>query len=143
MTGRRRGSAILELTFSASFLVALLAGAVQYGHTFFVYGQLQEAVRNGARYASMRPFTAGSPACIVKMQDDVRGMVADASKAVGLNPSQVTVTYQTDSKGVPDAVTVSIDGFTVDALFSIYTFRGKPSITVPYLGRYAPTECEP
>lgn len=143
MKKRRRGSAILELALSASFLVTLLAGAMQYGHTFYTYGQLQEAVRNGARYASIRPFTAASPACVARMQDAVRHMVADGSTAPGLTPSQVVVTYQTDSKGVPATVTVAVDGFAVDSLFSLHTFRGVPSITIPYLGRYAPTECEP
>ncbi|MBI3471159.1 MAG: pilus assembly protein [Candidatus Solibacter usitatus] len=148
----RRGSALIELSLSATLLVTLLAGAVQYGYTFYVYSQLHAAVRNGARYAGQRPFTAASPACVARMQEAIRKRVVygapdapeDAVAVVrGLRPEHIAVEFQADSKGVPAEVTVAVQGFPVDSVFTTYTFQGKPATTMPYLGRYAPTECEP
>src|ERR1700693_2592543 len=59
MTGSRdsrRGSVIVEFTLSATFLVALFLGVWQFGYAFLIYGELEEAVRAGARYASMRTY---------------------------------------------------------------------------------------
>ena len=56
----RRGSALIELTLSLSFLTALFLGTWQYGYGFYVYAQLEQAVRDGARYAAARTYDSAT-----------------------------------------------------------------------------------
>ena len=146
------GNAMLEFALGASVLVSLLAGTFQFGYTFYVYDQLQSAVRNGVRYGSMRAYKSQEGSCVERVKTSVRNMVvygtpnpADGAPPLvrGLTRDKVTVTYTTDAEGVPSDVTVVINNFTVDAIFAKFTFNGKPFATVPYVGRYAPNECDP
>lgn len=132
---RRRGSALLELALSASSLVALLAGGVQFGYTFHIYGQLQTALRNGARYASTIGY---SDACRERITEHIQNVVVygspDAGGAspviLGLVPTQVSVDFKKDS----NQVILSVRGLTIDSLFSSYSFDGKPLVAAPLLG---------
>jgi hypothetical protein len=36
-----------------------------------------------------------------------------------------------------------VNEFKVDAIFRQFTFQGKPAVSYPFLGRYAPNESEP
>ncbi len=148
MKTRERGHAMIELAFSATVMVACLAGTFQFGYTFYIYNQLVTAVGNGGRYAATRTLRSDEQ----KFEDAVRNMVvygdakplADARPAVaGLTPDRVDVHIVKNESGAPAAVSVSIREFPVDAVFTTFTFSGRPGVEFPFVGRVAPGETEP
>jgi hypothetical protein len=55
----------------------------------------------------------------------------------GLKASNVQI--QPNMNGAaPESITVQITGYTIDAVFTSFTFNGKPSTTFPYTGTAAP-----
>ncbi len=148
MKRRQSGHAMIELAFSATVMVACLAGTFQFGYTFFVYNQLVTAIGNGARYAATRTVRAE----IDKAETAIRNMVvygdaqpsADAQPAVaGLRPEQIEIRWTRDESGTPSAVGVSIREFAVNVVFRTFVFSGRPAVEFPYVGKFAPTEHEP
>jgi TadE-like protein len=148
MKTRERGHAMIELAFSATVMVACLAGTFQFGYTFYIYNQLVTAVGNGGRYASTRTLRSDEQ----KFENAVRNMVvygdakpqADAQPVVaGLTPDKVDVHVVKDDGGLPAAVSVSIREFSLDAVFKSFTFSGRPGVEFPYVGRIVPGEAEP
>jgi len=147
MKRREKGHAMIELAFSATVMVACLAGTFQFGYTFYVYNQLVTAVGNGGRYAATRTVRAEAD----KAEKAIRNMVvygdpqptADAQAVIaGLTPQQVDVSWVKDASGVPVAVDVAIREYNIDAVFKTFTFTGRPGVEFPYVGRYAPGEHE-
>ncbi|MCU1339620.1 MAG: TadE family protein [Bryobacterales bacterium] len=152
MSRDRRGHALLELAVSAAVMVSCLAGTVEFGYTFYIYNELVTAVGNGGRYAAMRTYRSAAPADIEKGKAAIRNMVVygDARPAPGtlpqvanLSPEQVQVEWVTDDSGGPAAVNVAIGDYTVDAVFGIFRFTGRPAVEFPFVGRFAPAESEP
>jgi Flp pilus assembly protein TadG len=148
---KQRGHAILELAISAGVMVSFLAGTFQFGYTFYVYNQLVTAVGNGGRYAAMRTYRAASAQDVEKGKTAIRNMVVygDAKPGSGaapavahLSPDQVTVEWTMGESGAPEWVAVSIREFTVDAVFTQFTFRGRPGVEFPFVGKLAPLEHE-
>ena len=130
---RRRlqaGSALIELAGALIVLVTLLTGIFQVGYTFYTYENLIHAVRAGARYASLRAAGAGNNPAFTK---SVRNLVvygdpqaSDAKPIVpGLTTEQVELTLQ------PSRATVSVRGFSIDALFTKVRLDGRPTVTFP------------
>jgi hypothetical protein len=141
---RQRGHAILELAVSAAVMVSCLVGTFQFGYTFYVYNQLVTAVGNGGRYAAMRTYHGASKQDVELGNRAIRNMVVygdpqpgpDAAPAVTkLAPEHVDVRWIMDDKGAPSAVNISIRDYTVDAIFKVFTFSGRPSVQFPYIGR--------
>jgi hypothetical protein len=148
----QKGHAMLELAVSAGVMVACLAGTVQFGYTFYIYNELVTAVGNGGRYAAMRTYRSATPRDIEKGKTAIRNMVVygDARPEPGalpqvahLKPEQVQVEWTMDDSGGPADVSVAITDYTVDAVFGIFHFSGRPAVEYPYLGRFAPSETEP
>ncbi len=130
MTRRSRGSALIEFAGSLILLAVMFAGMFEIGYSFYAYGTLVTAVRAGARYAALQPRTAGA--------DSVRNLVvygdpapADRSKPVvpGLTTEHVELING------PDASTVSLRGFELDALFMKVKLDGRPTVTFPVTTR--------
>ena len=149
---KEKGHAMLELAICAGVMVTCLAGTFQFGYTFYVYNQLVTAVGNGARYAAQRTYRAATPDDVERGKAAIRNMVVygdaqpatDAAPAVvGLKPEQIEVAWIARQSGAPEAVDVSVHGYTVDAIFKAFTFEGKPYVEFPFIGRYAPAEREP
>ena len=140
----RQGSALVEFAFAASILVPLFTGTFQFGYTFYVYNNLQSAVRGGARYASMRSYDSATATPSSGFSTAVKNMVVygnpDGSGqpvSRGLTASNVQI--QPNMHGAaPESITVQITGYTIDAVFTSFTFKGKPSTTFPYTGTAAP-----
>lgn len=148
---RERGHAMLELAISAAVMVSFLAGTFQFGYTFYVYNQLVTAVGNGGRYAALRTYRAASAEDVEKGKTAIRNMVVygDAQPANGatpavahLLPEQVDVSWTKDRSGAPEWVAVSIHEYTVDAVFTKFTFHGRPGVEFPFVGKFAPSERE-
>lgn len=147
-----RGHAILELAISAGVMVTFLAGTFQFGYTFYAYNQLVTAAGNGARYAAQRTYRAATSADVDRGKAAIRNMVVygdaqpapDAAPVVpGLKPEHIDVEWIAKPGEAPEAVDISVHGYTVDALFKAFTFEGKPFVEFPFIGRYAPAESEP
>ena len=149
---KTRGHAMLELAISAGVMVSFLAGTFQFGYVFYVYDQLVTAVGNGGRYAAIRTYRAASEEDLDKARTAIRNMVvygdprpgAGATPAVAhLTPDQVDVEWTKGESDAPEWVAVSVREFTVDAVFAKFTFRGRPGVEFPFVGKYAPSEHEP
>jgi hypothetical protein len=141
---KRRGNAILEFAVATTILVPVFAGTFQFGYTLYVYNNLDSAVRGGARYASLRAYDAASATPSAAFSSAVKNMVVYGNPAgtgqpvaQGLSVSNVEIVPNMNG-AAPESITVRITGYTVDAIFSWFTFNGKPAATFPYLGTPAP-----
>jgi hypothetical protein len=135
---------MLEFAVAAGILVPLFAGTFQFGYTLFVYNSLSSAVRGGARYAAMRGYDSSGATPSEGFATAVRNMVVygnpDGSGqpvAPGLTAANVEVVPNMRG-AAPESITVSISGLTVNAIFTSFTFNGKPSTTFPYAGTPSP-----
>ena len=149
---KQRGHAMLELALSAGVMVACLSGTFQFGYTFYVYNELVTAVGNGGRYAAMRTYRAATEQDVRKGRDAIRNMVVygdsrpapDAVPVVpGLTPEQVRVEWTYGTAGTPEAVSVTVEQYRVDALLGEFKFTGRPGVEFPFVGKYSPAESEP
>lgn len=150
---RQDGNAVVEFAIGSSMFLAIFVATFQYGFTFFVYNDLLSAVRAGARYGSMAVYDAAVPTVgSVPTSDFVtavknvtvyghpEGAASGAQPVVdGLTPSQVRVDVSF-AAGLPHLVTVSIQGYQVNAVFGKWTANNKPSATFAFTGRYGPPE---
>ncbi len=150
---RRRGNAFIEFALAAGLLLPVMMGTFQFGYTFYTYNLLQSAVSNGGRYAAYRTYrclagqTDANKFRLAVQNMTVYGSPAPASNSVpvvkGLKPADIDVLFTLTSTQIPTTVTVRVKAYTVNGVFGSYTFKGYPTFTVPFLGRYAPEESEP
>jgi len=145
--GSRGGNAMVEFALSATVLVFVFTGVFQFGYSFYVYNELENAVRMGVRYASLQKLSnAGDgtvPAAFTTAVQNVvvYGTPSPANGAtpivVGLATTNVSAPVFTwDSGNVPQTVAVSIGSYTINAVVQSYTLTGKPVLTMPYFGQY-------
>jgi len=146
----QRGEALIEFALSFFLIFAIFSGIFQFAYTFYVYNSLVNAVREGARYASLKPYdsttTTPSPAFQTAVQNlVVYGDAAPLSgaKAVvpGLTTAKVAVTVVGGGTGTLTTLslmTVSINGFQIDAVFGTLNLNGKPTASFPYTGIITP-----
>lgn len=120
-------------------LFALFAGVFQFGYTMYIYNGLATAAAQGARLAARSTFTAPGTTFV----QSVKNMVVFGSPSggtvplvPGLTTANVEVTWTADAAGVPESVTVSIRNYSINAVFTNYTFDAKPKATMRYEGRY-------
>jgi len=128
---RRAGNALFEFAASLVLLSTMFAGIFQAGYTFFTYSTLVNAVRAGARYASLNPLAGSSSE---EFSNAVRNIVVygdsvpapDASAIVnGLTTDKVVVSID---QGL---ATVSLRDFAIDAAFLKIKLDGRPTVTFP------------
>lgn len=143
--GRKRsGTAIVEFALGSGVLLAAFSGTFEIGYTLIQYNKLETAVAQGARYASMVPYDSATATPSAAFSSAVRNMVLYGSPVTGTSPVLSGLTagnvnlIVTFANGVPSAVEVSITGCTINALFMTYTLTGKPAVTYPYQGVWAP-----
>ena len=139
----RSGHAMLEFALAFSFLFPLFFGAFQFGYSFFLYNQLKNAIREGARYASLATYDSNNSNYTTAFGAAVQNMVVYGDPAgngtsivPGLTSSNVALDV-TFANGIPAQITVSIRNYSLDAVFTTFVLN-KPSCTFPYTGRYAP-----
>jgi len=121
----RRGSALIEFAGSLILLSTVFAGVFQIGYTFFAYNTLINAVRAGARYASLHDAKAASAVANLVVYGDLVPSPAAKPVVPGLSVGNVEVRF-----GAATA-TVCVRGFKLDSLFSQVTLEGRPSVTFP------------
>ncbi len=146
-TTRERGSVMVEFTLSIMFLVPLFLGLWEFGFAFYNYSKLENAVRGGARYASMKQYDSANTTPTSAFLTAVQKMTvygdpaADPQAAAPVAPGLTTDNVQlavTFSNGVPATVTVSINNYQLPTYIGNVTLRGKPYVWFPHLGIFGP-----
>jgi hypothetical protein len=131
----RTGSALIEFAAALILLSGMFSGIFQVGYTFFTYSTLVNAVRAGARYASLQ--APNSNVADPEFAKSVVNMVvygeprpATGAKPVvrGLAPDNVELILG------PAKATVSVRGFEIDAIFTKVALAGRPTVTFPFTG---------
>lgn len=130
---RRAGTALIEFAAALILLSGMFTGIFQVGYTFFTYTTLVNAVRAGARYASLQapnsnvadPEFAKSVVNMV-VYGDPRPAPSATPVVKGLAPDNVELTLGTST------ATVSVRGFAIDALFTKVSLAGRPTVTFPF-----------
>lgn len=136
----QRGSILVEFALTFIILITVFSGAFEFGYAFFAYNTLVNAVREGSRYASLRPYDSITSTPTSAFNTAVQNMVVYSNPAGGTTPILRGLTTSNvqlsvlNSGSAPLQVTVSITGFSLDAVFGIVTLNGKPSCSFPYLG---------
>ncbi len=129
MKTRRRGSALIEFAGSLLLLGTVFAGVFQIGYTFFAYNTLVNAVRAGARYASLQTGRAD----LTRVQNlVVYGDLVPSRDAKPVVPGLAT--GNVDLSFGPATATVSVRGFKLDSVFSQVKLDGRPMVTFPITG---------
>jgi Flp pilus assembly protein TadG len=125
-------------------LLGLTLGTLRFGYSFFVYSELEQAVRAAGRYASLRPYGSATTTPDAAYLTAVKNVVVYTAPAGGTSPianglttDNVAVTM-TFANGVPSAVTVAITGYDLPQIISSVRLTNKPQVQFPYLGLFQP-----
>ena len=155
--GSRRGNALVEFALASAILIPMFFGAFQFGYTFYVYNLLCSQIRAAARYGSIRAFYAADSSTY---QTAVKNVVLygnpDGSGTL-IEPGMTIANVQVlllgangiaaSATNVPTTLTVrtasGANAYQVDAVVTKFTFTGKPFLTIPYTGQFAPIGNEP
>jgi hypothetical protein len=131
-TGPRRGTALLEYAGSLLVISAAFSGMFQLGYSAYSYNRLVNAVRDGARYASLQPY--GSSNTDPGFARAVRELVVygDPKPGTSAKPVVPGLTEQNVELIAGDrTMTVTIRNFQIDGLFSKLNVDGRPTVTFP------------
>lgn len=136
-----RGNALLEFAVGWWLVWLLFSGVYQIGYAYYVYNTLMTSVANAAELGSKLGYDNGNPATYTTALKNmvVYGDETAGTKAIvpALTTAMVTVNVTIlGSVGVPSAVTIYINGYTIDALFSKYSLSNKPRTTAAYFGQF-------
>jgi len=140
----RCGMAAVELCLGATVLLAAFFGTWEIGYTVIQYDRLLTNVAQAAHYAALIPYDSATDTPSSTFLTSVKNMVLYGAPTAGTTPVvsgltaanvSLTVTF---SSGIPSTIQVSITGYTINALFGVYTLNGKPQVTFPYQGVWAP-----
>jgi Flp pilus assembly protein TadG len=129
----RRGNILIEFAASLVVLSTMFAGIFQAAYTLVTYTSLVNAVRAGARYASLHvPANAADQS----FSKAVRNVVVYGESSPppgappivnGLTPDNVVMTLG------EKAATVSLRNFAIDATFTKLNLDGRPTVTFPII----------
>jgi hypothetical protein len=128
----RGGTALIEFAGALVLLSTMFAGIFQVSYTFFTYSTLVNAVRTGARYASLRSLEAraADPEFAKTVADMV--VYGEPRPAPGMRP--VVRGLAVENVGLvlgPASATVSVRDFEIDAVFTKIRLAGRPTVTFP------------
>lgn len=141
---RQRGNALVEFALAFSFLFPAITGTFQFGYAFFVYNELQNAVRAGARHAAFKGYDSGTTTPSEAFSTAVKNTVVYGNPGGGATP--IVPNLSTDNVSLtvtfvgtaPARMTVAIRNYTISAFLTSFTIN-KPSATFNYIGVYAPS----
>jgi|SRR5579863_2586144 Flp pilus assembly protein TadG len=139
-----RGNALLEFALGFALLWALFAGLYQFGYSFYVYNEVMTSVENAAELGAKMTYDTANPS---NFTTAVTNMVLYGNTTAGTSPivpglasSNVSVNLNLQNS-IPSNVTVSISNYSVDCLFTKFTFNGKPRATAVYMGQITCSTC--
>lgn len=133
----------MEFAASSGLLILFLSGVWQFGYAFYIYNQLQSAVRGAARYGSVTAYDGGAPAG-ADFEARVKNMVVygtpepaanDRPLVPGLTPGHVRVNEILEG-AVPREIVVDIVDYRIDSPFVRLSLNGRPRCTLHFLGRF-------
>jgi Flp pilus assembly protein TadG len=142
----QRGNVLVEFTLSLTLLTTLFTGAWQFGYSYYIYAELEQAVRNGARYASLQKYDSATstptPAFLSAVQNvvvygDPAAPAGSTPAAPGLTTGNVGLTVSF-AGGVPTGMTVAVNNYRMPAVFNQITLINKPTTWFPYVGTFGP-----
>jgi len=141
-----RGNAMIEFAISWVVIWLVFTGVYQFGYSFYVYNALQTAASDAAQLGAKMNYDTSSPSTFT---DSVTNMVVYGDTTagqnakpivLGLTAANVNVTVN-PADAMPTDITVTIKNFQVDALFTKFTFDGKPRATAAYMGHVTCSGC--
>ena len=140
----RRGNALIEFALSFFLIFAVFSGIFQFGYSFYVYNTVLASVANAAELGSKMTYDTASP---TTYSDALKNMVVYGSTTAGttsivrgLATSNVTVTVNLAGT-IPSDITITINNYTIDAVFTTFTFNGKPRATTVFMGQVSCSTC--
>lgn len=140
-----RGVQLIETAIVIPVLLLLFAGVAEFGRYFYEYTTLAKASRLGARYLAAKAVNGPNNWQANAKNIVVYGNTAGTGTPIlsGLSTSNITITYEGGTAGVPDLVRVSITGYEHQPLFDLgallkndalsLNIDVKPSVTMKYL----------
>ncbi len=139
-----RGSAVVEFALAFALLWLMFTSIYQFGYTFYVYNVLLTSVASAAELGSKMTYDAGIPSTFTNALTNmvVYGNTTAGTTPVvpGLSSSNVSVSVN-PANTTPTDITITINNFTVDAVFRNFTFNGKPRATAVYMGQIICSGC--
>jgi Flp pilus assembly protein TadG len=139
---------MIEFVLAYTVLFPIILGTYQFGHGMMAYNELVNAVRTGARYASLRTYDSANETPSAAFENAVKNMTVygnvdgtGSPVCKGLQTSQVDVKPSFFQGGVnrevPVSMTVAINGYQLNTFLRTFTLR-RPSARFIYSGRWAP-----
>jgi Flp pilus assembly protein TadG len=132
MKNRRAGSALIEFALSLIIVSAMFTGIFQFSYALSTYYALVNAVRAGARYASLQP--RPSDAAKQNFTKAIQNVVVYGDPAPAPNAKPVAPGLTIEKVALvldPDTATVSVRDFELAAIFSTIKLDGRPTVSVP------------
>jgi Flp pilus assembly pilin Flp len=136
------GAAMVEFAIVALILFSLIFAMIDFGRALFLYNNLTNAAREGARFGATQfggagPCATSTAAIIERTASRIREFNAGAAA----NPSQyVSVTCTPLMGGLPTRVTVSINNYPFDAITPLPALQsltlGTASIPISSVVRF-------
>lgn len=140
-----RGVQLIETAIVVPLLLMMFAGVAEFGRYFYQYTTAAKAARVGARYLAGKAANGPNNWQAIAKNIVVYGNPAGTGSPVldGLTTSNVTITYEGGTAGIPERVKVSITGYKHQPLFDLGALLNssalslnidvKPSVTMRYM----------
>ena len=132
MKNRRAGNALIEFAGSLIVVSALCTGSFQFSYALSTDHALVNAVRAGARYASLQP--QQSSGANIEFIQAVQNVVVFGDPAPPANAKPIAPGLVPDNVEVilePATATVSVRDFELSSMFSKIKLDGRPTVTFP------------
>jgi Flp pilus assembly protein TadG len=135
--GRRhqRGQALVEFAFVLPIIVLLIAAFIEVGRAVFAWNTIANAARQGARVAAVNQLTDTTDCDESRPVEDpyvphwsIRGCAVAAAGALGINASNVAVSY-----APPPSTTLSCDPTLHVGCIAAITVTYNYSVSTPFL----------
>ena len=131
MPSRRscRGQNLVESGLVLPILIITMLGITDFGLTYFIRGSVDNAAREGARYASVRAGAGGTGGASMNV-DNVKTQVINTVTGVSLSPSDITVSCCDDTNTcvtAPDPSCVPPNRVKVNVQYRLTTFWPGPA----------------
>lgn len=93
-TEARKGQAIVEFAIVSVAFFLMVFGTIDFGRAIFMYTQLNNAVREGARYGKVTPSdTTGIKQAVVSYSSSLSISTSDVSVKCDTSPCSATSSY--------------------------------------------------
>ncbi len=140
----QRGTAVVEFALGFTLLWLMFSGLYQVGYAFYVYNLLLTSVTNATLLGAKLDYDTSSAGTYTT---SLQNMVVYGDTTAGTRPvvpnlttSMVNV-VMSPSTSMPQDVTITISGYSIDAVFTSFQLTNKPRATSLYYGRIICSGC--